>query len=164
MRDGAYHEINLKECHAWTREGCLSCPDFAAEHADISTGGIGKYSDWTLTVVRTDIGREIIMKMLEDGSLIGRPVVGPRSDRKLRCRSPCSRPIIMKYPAAKLIVLIAACAFLIGAATAVLGMIQSSLLVGELHWVMQIVHLLLGLLTIGVGHMGAARYRRGTAE
>src|SRR5262245_44235724 len=73
MKDGGYHEIPLKECHAWTREGCTHCPDFAAEHADISTGGIGKFSDWTLTVVRTDLGREIIMKMLEDGSLIGRP-------------------------------------------------------------------------------------------
>ena len=73
MRNGDYHEIPLKECHAWTREGCKSCPDFAAEHADISTGGIGAFADWTLTIVRTDLGREIIMKMLEDGSLIGRP-------------------------------------------------------------------------------------------
>ena len=71
--DGGYYEINLKECHAWTREGCNHCPDFAAEHADISTGGIGNFSNWTLTIVRTPIGREIIMKMLEDGSLIGRP-------------------------------------------------------------------------------------------
>ncbi len=71
--DGGYYEINLKECHAWTREGCNYCPDFAAEHADISTGGIGKYNDWTLTIVRTDIGREIIMAMLQDGTLIGRP-------------------------------------------------------------------------------------------
>ena len=73
MRDGSYHEINLKECHAWTRDGCHHCPDFAAEHADISTGGIGKYNDWTLTVVRTDLGREIMIKMLEDGSIEGRP-------------------------------------------------------------------------------------------
>lgn len=73
MKDGTYHGIPLKECHAWTREGCKHCPDFAAEHADISTGGIGKFADWTLTVVRSDLGREIIMKMLEDGSLIGRP-------------------------------------------------------------------------------------------
>ncbi len=73
MKNGDYHEINLKECHAWTREGCKTCPDFAAEHADVSTGGIGEFNDWTLTIVRTDIGREIIVKMLEDGSLIGRP-------------------------------------------------------------------------------------------
>ena len=54
-------------------EAELHYPDFAAEHADISTGGIGKYSDWTLTIVRTPLGREIIMKMLEGGYLIGRP-------------------------------------------------------------------------------------------
>jgi coenzyme F420 hydrogenase subunit beta len=73
MRDGSYHEVNLKECHAWTRDGCKTCPDFAAEHADISTGGIGASNDWTLTIVRTDIGREIIIKMLEDGTIEGRP-------------------------------------------------------------------------------------------
>jgi len=72
-RDGAYHEIPLKECHAWTREGCKSCPDFAAEHADISTGGIGAFNDWTLTVVRTDAGREIIEGMLADGVIETRP-------------------------------------------------------------------------------------------
>jgi coenzyme F420 hydrogenase subunit beta len=73
MRDGTYHEVNLKECHAWTREGCTHCPDFAAEHADISTGGIGKDNDWTLTIVRTDLGREIIQRMIADGSIIARP-------------------------------------------------------------------------------------------
>jgi coenzyme F420 hydrogenase subunit beta len=72
-RDGRYHEIPLKECHAWTREGCMHCPDFAAEHADVSTGGIGKDNDWTLTVVRTDLGREIISRMIADGSIIARP-------------------------------------------------------------------------------------------
>ncbi|HEX2274657.1 MAG TPA: Coenzyme F420 hydrogenase/dehydrogenase, beta subunit C-terminal domain [Acidimicrobiales bacterium] len=73
MRDGSYHEVPLKECHAWTREGCKMCPDFAAEHADISTGGIGAFGDWTLTIVRTDLGREIVIKMLEDGTIEGRP-------------------------------------------------------------------------------------------
>lgn len=73
MRDGAYHEIPLKECHAWTREGCKTCPDFAAEHADISTGGIGAFNDWTLTIVRTDAGREIIDGMLADGVIETRP-------------------------------------------------------------------------------------------
>ena len=73
MRNGDYHEINLKECHAWTREGCHHCPDFAAEHADISTGGIGDLTDWTLTIVRTDLGREIIMRMLLDGVIEAKP-------------------------------------------------------------------------------------------
>jgi coenzyme F420 hydrogenase subunit beta len=73
MRDGSYHEINLKECHAWTREGCTNCPDFGAEHADISTGGIGKFNDWTLTIVRTELGREIINRMIADGSIEARP-------------------------------------------------------------------------------------------
>jgi coenzyme F420 hydrogenase subunit beta len=72
-RDGGYHEVNLKECHAWTREGCTHCPDFAAEHADISTGGIGKDNDWTLTIVRTELGREIMNRMIADGSIIARP-------------------------------------------------------------------------------------------
>ncbi len=73
MRDGAYHEIPLKECHAWTREGCTHCPDFAAEHADISTGGIGKFNDWTLTVVRTDLGREVMRRMIDAGVIETRP-------------------------------------------------------------------------------------------
>ncbi len=73
MRDGAYHEIPLKECHAWTREGCKTCPDFAAEHADIATGGIGAYNDWTLTIVRTDAGREVIDGMIADGAIETRP-------------------------------------------------------------------------------------------
>ena len=63
MRDGAYHEIPLKEAHAWTREGCTSCPDFAAEHADISTGGIGAFGDWTLTLLRTERGEALFDEM-----------------------------------------------------------------------------------------------------
>ncbi|MHB8593688.1 MAG: Coenzyme F420 hydrogenase/dehydrogenase, beta subunit C-terminal domain [Acidimicrobiales bacterium] len=71
--DGAYHEVPLKEGAAWTREGCKSCPDFAAEHADISTGGIGAFSDWTLTIVRTEQGRDIIAGMRSDGVIETRP-------------------------------------------------------------------------------------------
>jgi coenzyme F420 hydrogenase subunit beta len=73
MRDGSYHEVPLKECHAWTRDGCVTCPDFAAEHADISTGGIGAFNDWTLTIVRTDKGREIMGRMQAEGVIEVRP-------------------------------------------------------------------------------------------
>ena len=71
--DGGYHEVPLKECHAWTREGCNHCPDFAAEHADISCGGIGENANWTLTIVRTDLGREIITRMIDQGVIEARP-------------------------------------------------------------------------------------------
>jgi coenzyme F420 hydrogenase subunit beta len=71
--DGAYHEVPLKEGHAWTREGCKMCPDFAAEHADISTGGIGAFGDWTLAVVRTDRGKELMDRIVADGVVETRP-------------------------------------------------------------------------------------------
>lgn len=73
MKDGSFHEIDLKECHQWTREGCKMCPDFAAEHADISTGGIGEDNDWTLCIVRTELGEEVMNRMIKDGSVIARP-------------------------------------------------------------------------------------------
>ncbi len=72
-RDGGYHEVPLKEAHGWTRDGCTSCPDFAAEHADVSTGGIGAFDDWTLTVVRTPRGKELFTSMVADGAVEVRP-------------------------------------------------------------------------------------------
>jgi coenzyme F420 hydrogenase subunit beta len=72
-KDGAYHEVPLSEGRAFTREGCKACPDFAAEHADISAGGIGAFDDWTLTVVRTDQGRSVISGMASDGVIETRP-------------------------------------------------------------------------------------------
>jgi coenzyme F420 hydrogenase subunit beta len=72
-RDGGYHEIPLKELHPFTRPGCKLCPDFAAEHADISTGGIGKDDDWTLTIVRTQRGEEWLRGVLDAGLVEARP-------------------------------------------------------------------------------------------
>ncbi len=71
--DGGFHEIPLKEAHAYTREGCVHCPDFAAEHADISTGGIGAFGDWTLVIVRTELGRTLLSAMKEQNLIETRP-------------------------------------------------------------------------------------------
>src|SRR5919202_1439676 len=44
-------------------------------------------------------------------------------------------------------------AFLLGLLVIVVGMRQSSLLVGPFHWVIQVVHLLLGMLAVGLGQV-----------
>lgn len=71
-RDGGRTEIPLDELYPHTRTGCRLCPDFSAEHADISAGGIGE-DGWTLVVVRTKRGEDFIKGMVSDGSLIARP-------------------------------------------------------------------------------------------
>lgn len=59
---------------------------------------------------------------------------------------------------------LAALAIILGALTIYIGMNQTTMLPGEHHWLVQISHLILGLLTIGVGHMAAARQRRAAAH
>jgi coenzyme F420 hydrogenase subunit beta len=72
-RDGGYHEIPLKLFHPHTRPGCKLCPDFAAQHADISTGGIGADDNWTLTLVRTARGEEWMRGVVDAGLVEARP-------------------------------------------------------------------------------------------
>jgi coenzyme F420 hydrogenase subunit beta len=72
-RDGGYHEIPLKLFHPYTRPGCKLCPDFAAEHADISCGGIGADDRWTLTLVRTARGEEWMQGVIDAGLIEARP-------------------------------------------------------------------------------------------
>ena len=45
----------------------------------------------------------------------------------------------------------------------VFGLRQSALLVGPFHWVIQVIHLLLGVLAVGIGQISVARYRKATA-
>ena len=49
---------------------------------------------------------------------------------------------------------------LLGVAMLLLGLYQSTLLVGSLHWIVQVLHLVLGITVIGLGHMIAARAKK----
>jgi hypothetical protein len=55
---------------------------------------------------------------------------------------------------------LAALAFVVGALTIYIGMNQAAMFLGEHHWLIQLSHLILGMLSIGIGHMAAARRRR----
>jgi len=51
-------------------------------------------------------------------------------------------------------------AALIGLITLILGLVQDSLLPGNAHWVIQVLHLLVGLAAIASGEMIGGRLRR----
>ena len=54
-------------------------------------------------------------------------------------------------------------ALLLGLLVIVVGLRQSSLLVGTFHWVIQVVHLLLGILAVWTGQLAATRWRTSSA-
>ena len=70
---GEQVEIPLKQMQQATREGCKLCPDFAAEHADIATGGLGQRDGWTLAVVRTQRGEDWMREAAAAGVISVRP-------------------------------------------------------------------------------------------
>lgn len=55
---------------------------------------------------------------------------------------------------------IAAATFVVGLALLIVGLYQESWLTGSLHWIIQVIHLLLGLSTIGLAEMIGGRTRR----
>ena len=63
----SYLEVPLSKCKEFSRPGCSHCPDFAAQHADVSLGGIGSQAGRTLAISRSELGDEILYDMEYDG-------------------------------------------------------------------------------------------------
>ena len=93
-------DIPLKDTHKHTRPGCTTCPDFAAQHADISTGGLGQGDGWTLTLVRTQRGLEWMQGLRDAGLIEVRP--GADDPAALNLMDKLSLASRKRWPAARL--------------------------------------------------------------
>ncbi|MGD8507168.1 MAG: Coenzyme F420 hydrogenase/dehydrogenase, beta subunit C-terminal domain [Candidatus Bathyarchaeota archaeon] len=70
---GEARTISIPEAKKYTRKGCLPCTDFSAELADISAGGLG-LSGWTLTIIRTEKGKELFEAIERAGLIETKPI------------------------------------------------------------------------------------------
>ena len=58
--DGKEHSVAVKELNAAVENGCLSCPDFAANYSDISVGSVGSADGYSTVIVRSDVGSKLL--------------------------------------------------------------------------------------------------------
>jgi coenzyme F420 hydrogenase subunit beta len=72
LKDGTDVQIPLKECQVYANHWCHHCPDFAAEHADISFGGIG-LKGWTMCLIRTEYGLDVWNRAVQAGVIEVKP-------------------------------------------------------------------------------------------
>jgi coenzyme F420 hydrogenase subunit beta len=68
LKNGEDILIPLKDARPYANEWCHHCPDFAAEHADLSCGGLGM-EGWTMILVRSQAGADYLERAVEAGVL-----------------------------------------------------------------------------------------------
>jgi len=71
--NGDVQTVSLKEAKKYANNCVSSCPDFSAELADISVGGLG-LDGWTFTILRTEKGESLFEKAKSEGFLETKPV------------------------------------------------------------------------------------------
>ena len=59
LNNGEVKTIVLDELEFMKRFACYFCPDYSAEYADLSFGGIGAEDGWTTVIMRTPVGRAV---------------------------------------------------------------------------------------------------------
>ena len=68
LKSGEDINIPLKQARPYANEWCHHCPDFAAEHADLSCGGLGM-EGWTMILVRSEAGQDYLKRAVDAGVL-----------------------------------------------------------------------------------------------
>lgn len=64
LRNGEDVILPLKDARPYANEWCHHCPDFAAEHADLSCGGLGM-EGWTMILVRSERGEDFLKRAID---------------------------------------------------------------------------------------------------
>lgn len=65
LKNNDIKSIDIDELGFMKRFACRYCPDYSAEYADISFGGIGAREAWTTMLIRTPVGRNIFLEAKE---------------------------------------------------------------------------------------------------
>ena len=60
LNSGEVKTMMLDELEFMKRFACYFCPDYSAEYADVSFGGIGAEEGWTTLITRSPVGRAIV--------------------------------------------------------------------------------------------------------
>jgi len=101
LDDGTELSGSLRRYRELARPACLYCLDYAAEHADLSAGGLG-LEGWTMLVVRTEAGHRFLQAAIADGWLETRPLAddpaGEELLRRLAAEKRRNRPLPARMP------------------------------------------------------------------
>ena len=114
LKSGEVKTIMLDELEFMKRFACYFCPDYSAEYADVSFGGIGADQGWTTFITRSPVGRAIIAdarskKAIEDNRRAGYQKLHSQalqkiktwSIRKMETAQKTRQPLNKKYPGLK---------------------------------------------------------------
>jgi len=66
LTSGEIKNIDLDQLAFMKRVACRYCPDYTAEYADLSFGGLGAEEGWTTVLARTPLGRAILADAKEE--------------------------------------------------------------------------------------------------
>jgi len=72
LKDGRVVPMPFEDVDSIARPACLVCPDFSAEYADISFGGLGSHEGYTSVLIRSEAGNKIYRGTLKDAYIEGK--------------------------------------------------------------------------------------------